>query len=100
MKKILFYVIAAMFAGSVTSTVAVADDMKPKTEIGMKAKKMGVHNMAGTIEKIDHKTGMVSVKTGEGTLDVHFPPPAIKDLKMGDTITLHLSFSKGGEMMK
>lgn len=58
---------------------------------------MGKHSMEGSIEKIDHKTGWVSVKTGEGTLAVHFPPASIKDLKEGEMISVHLGFSKGGK---
>jgi len=57
---------------------------------------LGKHRMEGTVGSVDPK-GWVQVKTGEGILTVHFPPDAIKDLKVGDTITVYLSFSKGPE---
>lgn len=108
MKKFLFYLIATLFAGNlVTAAVAaVAADYgmkateKPKGEMGTQAKMMGEHKMSGTIENIDHKTGMLRLKTGEGPLELHFPPPSIKDLKAGDAITVQLGFSKGGETTK
>lgn len=57
--------------------------------------KMGRHAMSGKVESVDHKTGWVKVKTDEGTLTVHFPPDSIKDLKDGETITVHLGYTRG-----
>ncbi len=111
MKKLLPYGIAAVIACMTTGTAVAGgyDD-----EYGGEAKawhdkdmhekdmghKMGKHGMSGTIESIDQKTGWLKVKTEEGSLNVHFPPDSLKDLKNGDTITVYLSFSKGGETMK
>lgn len=53
---------------------------------------MGEHTMDGTVTSVNGK-GMVEVKTGEGTLRLHFPDAA-KNLKKGDKIDLHLSYSK------
>jgi hypothetical protein len=61
---------------------------------------MGMHKMSGTVDKVDHATGMLSLKTGAGDLMLHFPPPAVKDLKDGDAITVQLSFSKDSGMKK
>jgi hypothetical protein len=55
----------------------------------------GKHSMTGTITMIDHTTGMLTLKTSEGDLKLHFPPPTVQKLKEGDTITVHLSYSKG-----
>ncbi len=55
---------------------------------------MGTHSMGGTIESIDHKTGWITLKTDMGELALHYPPPAIKELKKGDQITANLSFTK------
>jgi hypothetical protein len=55
----------------------------------------GEHSMSGKITKIDHSNGRVTVKTGEGNLDVHFPPQSIANLKKGDEITVHLGYSEG-----
>lgn len=42
---------------------------------------------------IDHTTGMLTLKTMEGDLKLHFPPPTVQNLKEGDKITVHLSYS-------
>jgi len=55
----------------------------------------GKHSMAGTITMIDHTTGMLTLKTSEGDLKLHFPPPTVQKLKEGDKITVHLSYSEG-----
>lgn len=52
---------------------------------------MGQHDMNGTVESVNHKD-IVMVKTDDGSLKVHFPN-AKQDLKKGDKITLHLSYS-------
>lgn len=59
-------------------------------------KHQGEHSMSGTVTDIDHQTGKLSLNTGVGELDLHFPPQALKDVKEGDQLTVHLGFSKGG----
>lgn len=51
----------------------------------------GQHDMAGTVQSVD-PNGMVQVQTGLGNLTVHFPDAA-QNLKKGDKIVLHLSYS-------
>jgi hypothetical protein len=58
------------------------------------AKVQGKHSMTGTVTMIDHTTGMLTLKTAEGDLNLHFPPSTVQKLKEGDTITVHLSFSR------
>jgi hypothetical protein len=53
---------------------------------------MGEHSMSGTVESVTSK-GFVSLRTDEGTLKLHFPD-ASQNLKKGDKITVHLSYSK------
>lgn len=66
----------------------------------MGGRMMGVHKMTGTVDRLDHAKGMLMLKTGAGDLVLHFPPPAIKDLKDGDAITVQLSFSKDSGLKK
>ncbi len=54
----------------------------------------GKHSMTGTITMIDHTSGMLTLKTTEGDLKLHFPPSSVQKLKEGDTITVHLSYSE------
>jgi len=66
----------------------------------MGGKMMGMHKMTGTVDRLDHAKGTLMLKTGMGDLVLHFPPPAVKDLKDGDTITVQLSFHKESGMKK
>ena len=106
MKHIPLLFAGMLFAGIATTPV-IADygSANPGKEGDMKSsakmeKRMGKHDMTGTVEKIDQGKGMVELKTDLGTLNLHFPPASIKDLKVGDTITVSLSYTKGKEMMK
>jgi hypothetical protein len=62
----------------------------------------GQHSMSGKVTKLDAATGMISVETKEGTLELHFPPPSLANVKVGDTMTVYLSFSMGepGQVME
>jgi hypothetical protein len=60
------------------------------------AKQLGEHSMSWTVTDIDHETGKLSLNTQVGELDLHFPPPALKDVKEGDQLTVRLGFMKGG----
>ena len=98
MNKLTFCGMMAM--ACMLNGVAVADDdcydgMGPHHGSGMRMKGMGRHWMSGKVDSVDHKTGWVKVKTDEGVLSVHFPPDSVKDLKEGETITVHLGFTKG-----
>jgi hypothetical protein len=55
---------------------------------------MGMHAMPATVSSVDTKTGIVDVNAEGMTLKVHFPPPAVANLKAGDKITLHMGYSK------
>lgn len=61
---------------------------------GMHKHMMGMHMMPATVSAVDSKTGVVDVMTEGMALKVHFPPPAVANLKEGDKITLHMGFSK------
>lgn len=53
-----------------------------------------MHKMPATVTAVDSKTGIVEVNAGGMSLRVHFPPPSVAGLKTGDTITLHMGYSK------
>lgn len=58
---------------------------------GGKTGLLGAHDMSGTVESVS-QSGIVEVKTDDGTLKLHFPK-ASQNLKKGEKITLHLSYS-------
>ncbi|HEX5305477.1 MAG TPA: hypothetical protein VFW82_05260 [Dyella sp.] len=55
---------------------------------------MGMHKMPATVTDIDAGTGIVGVTAGGMALKLHFPPSSITDLKVGDSITVHMGYSK------
>jgi len=58
----------------------------------------GTHTMTGTVTEVDHTTGMLSLHTHAGELQLHFPPEAVKEVKNGDALTVSLGFHKGASM--
>ena len=53
----------------------------------------GTHTMDGKVTKVDAKRGWVDVKTPEGSMKLHFPPPALDSVKTGDSVTIELGMS-------
>lgn len=106
MKSIPLLLAGALLAGMATTTVIAdyggtkAGTADSKKSYAMSEGRMGKHDMTGTIETIDPAKGLVGLKTDLGTLNLHFPPESIKDLKKGDTITVNLSYSKKGDEKK
>ena len=58
------------------------------------ASKDGVHTIDGEVTKVDAKKGWVDVKTPEGRMKLHFPPPTLDNVKVGDSITVGLGMKK------
>jgi len=55
---------------------------------------LGQHMMPVTITAMDSKTGLVDATAGSMALKLHFPPPSLAGVKVGDKITVHLAFHK------
>jgi len=55
---------------------------------------MGQHMMNVTVTAIDTKTGLIDVSAGSIAMKLHFPPPSLAGLKVGDKISVHLAFHK------
>jgi hypothetical protein len=110
MKSILLPVIAIMMLtgmailslspGFVSADEYSQPNMQSRDDNGSENMSMGMHSMSGTIENINSQTGWMKIKTGIGELTIHYPAPAVKDLKKGDKITVHLSYTKGEDRMK
>jgi hypothetical protein len=84
MQRAVYCLMIALWIGALTVSTAAAA-----------AKHQGQHSMSGTVTDIDHQTGLVSLNTGVGELKLHFPAQALKDVREGDQMTVHLGFSKG-----
>ena len=51
----------------------------------------GHHTMDGEVTKVDAKKGWVDVKTADGSMKLHFPPPALDNVKTGDSVTVDIA---------
>jgi hypothetical protein len=51
----------------------------------------GRHTMTGEVSKIDNRSGKFSLKTKEGTLDLHAPPSALAGVKSGDQLSVEIA---------
>lgn len=101
MRKIFWLVATVLLTATLSITGYSADEAKKgsadqatTTAAAAPAGMMGEHDMTGTIERIDHKSGVVRVSAKPHDLELHFPPDSVKDLKKGDKITVHMSFQK------
>ncbi|MGH7966827.1 MAG: hypothetical protein ACRERD_34200, partial [Candidatus Binatia bacterium] len=46
-----------------------------------------------TVVKIDHKTGLVNLKTEMANLQLHFSPASLRDINEADTLTVQLGYT-------
>jgi Cu/Ag efflux protein CusF len=62
----------------------------------------GSHKMTGEVTKLDAAKGMVTLKTDEGDMDLHFPPAALQGIKEGDRVEVQLAIrpAAAGTSMK
>jgi hypothetical protein len=79
--------------GTSGSTSHTSPSMSSKSESG---EFMGRHTMEGTVSKVNQKNGKLSVKTDEGTLDLHVPPSALSTVKKGDRIAVEIAIKPSG----
>ena len=76
-------VVTTVFAAAIAlATVGAGEAQTP-----------GTHTMDGKVTKVDAKKGWVDVKTPEGSMKLHFPPPALDGVKAGDSVTVELGMN-------
>ena len=93
MKHLLSVAMGAVMA--FVAVPALAQDHAGMAMPGMDMGPMlGQHMMPVTITAIDSKTGLVDATAGSMALKLHFPPPSLAGVKVGDKITVHLAFHK------
>ena len=83
---------APALAGEGKAATGGSDQYKtaaPKTE-GAGAF-TGLHTMEGEVTRVDSTKGTMSLKTAEGTMDLHFPPSALANIKKGDRVAVELA---------
>ena len=85
-------------AGALAAAPVFAQDHAGMAMPGMPGMDMGAmmgqHMMPVTVTAIDNKTGLVDAMAGNMALKLHFPPPSLAGVKVGDKISVHLAFHK------
>ncbi len=71
---------------------ALAGSLLPKEEC---QRTLGQQHLPGRVLNIDTQLGLVHVATDITPLALYFPPESIRELKAGDPIVVHLSYSLG-----
>jgi hypothetical protein len=56
----------------------------------------GRHTMEGEVTAVDQAKGTMTLKTGEGSLNLHFPPSALANVKKGDHVAVELALKPSG----
>ena len=84
-----------MRTAAITTAVAVAIALATVGvgEAQTPAAAAGTHTMDGKVTKVNPKKGWVDVKTPEGSMKLHFPPPALDGVKTGDSVTIELGMT-------
>ena len=90
------FLFALTLAGAFIGAPALAQDHAgmagmPGMDMGPM---LGQHMMPVTVTAIDSKTGLVDAMAGNMALKLHFPPPSLAGVKVGDKLSVHLAFHK------
>jgi osmotically-inducible protein OsmY len=50
----------------------------------------GTHTLRGEVLSVDRQKGTMSLRSGDGTFDLRFPPSALKDIEKGDQVSVQM----------
>jgi hypothetical protein len=89
MKDAKSVVSSAIVAASMILAASGASAQTPSTP--------GHATVEGRVTKVDAKRGWVDVKTSQGSMKLHFPPPALDGVKAGDSLTVELGLTPDGK---
>jgi hypothetical protein len=64
---------------------------KPATKTETTQGYQGRHDVKGEITNVNKDTGMLSLKTAEGDLQLAFPPSAVNKLNKGDEVSVEMA---------
>jgi hypothetical protein len=68
-----------------------AEPKTPATKSETAKGYQGRHDVKGEITKVNKDTGMLTVKTEEGEMQLAFPPSAVNKLSQGDEVSVELA---------
>jgi len=96
MKQLTIALVAGlvgMMTGPALAGSSSSSDTRGTSHTSFQTSQVGYeaqHTMTGTVTSIDRKTGMLSLKTDEGNMMLHFPPSKVQNIKDGERVTVEL----------
>jgi hypothetical protein len=95
MKRTTPAIIAGVLAGSLTVAVGLlASDEPSATQGGAALRRTNEHRMTGAISDIDRAKGKVSIKVGDETVQLLFPPTELVGFDRGDPVTVAVQLAQ------
>lgn len=93
MRKLLFLLAAAML--SANAGLVWSDDAGSRSAERI-AEVYNELELSGSIQKIDHNKGMITLSSEVGDVELAFPPDQIRGFQNGDPVVVDLGFSQQG----
>ena len=95
MNRLRPFVVASVFAALPMLSALAASPNSGIPEIPQSAKQRDSQQVVtGPITEINNRNGLVSLRSADGIVRLHFPPAAIGNLKKGDKISAQYAFTK------
>ena len=88
---ILSFVVLALVMVTALPAGAQQPSAAPRSEVIAAA---FTTEVTGKVQAVDPQTGMLTMQTTDGPVNVRFPPPAVATVKPGDTVTVAFGLVK------
>lgn len=83
-----------MLAGASMIAPAMAQSRTPApAPVTAPAEAGARHVVNGEVTKVDAKKGWIDVKTPQGRMKLHFPPTALQNVKVGDSVSIEVALA-------
>lgn len=82
-----------LLAGASLITPATAQSRMPATAPATAPADAARHVVNGEVTKVDAKKGWIDVKTPQGRMKLHFPPAALQNVKVGDSVSVEVALA-------
>jgi Cu/Ag efflux protein CusF len=93
MKHVLGSLAAALALAMLTTLPADGQQSQPTPQTDVVAAAFTAE-VTGKVQKVDPKTGMLTLQTVDGPVNVRFPAAAVQTIKPGDTVTVAVGLVK------
>jgi hypothetical protein len=93
-RRVLSLGISVLAAGSMMVSPAMGQSRTPApAPVAAPADAGARHVVSGEVTKVDAKNGWIDVKTPDGRMKLHFPPSALQNVKVGDSVSIEVALA-------